>query len=875
MAVITSHSIQNPRPLIAAIAIAAGACLSDVARADVADVEPNETIANAVDTGLNSNGTVVITGASLAEYLCYDVDVFGFSIPDADTSSPSFVHIAVQATDPNLDAYLRLFRADGTELIANDDAAYPVADPIIDTVILAPGTYYVGVSYSGIGYYSITAGTGLRTFCVPDEGFYDLTISTSDYPAIDSSSEPNDDVDSAIAIALSASVGGFIGDGPNGRADSDVYVIDVDDPVILHVQVAATPGSPLDPTVSIDRIGNNDDASLDTNDAELTVAIFDAGEYFIAVRGAGNVPHESAADFTAPTLGSVGSYQLTVNATSIIDLGGVNEPDDSIPLATFTGLVGGSGLETFQGYIGDGQMATTRGDVDFYYFLLNPEDELTIDVDASVLGSPLDSRVVVFDYYGSKVASNDNDASTTDSFLNIRYEDIGPQSFGFGFVMILGAGQRQPRNPLAPDSGGFTDPSVHVVESQLGSTGPYYVTFEINSESRSAPSTSATGTWGLPIEPKPATASSGTGGGARMFAIATDAIESEIVQLDSIDGSTMGVIAAPEPLVSLGNGLAVGGDALYMLGSGRYPILHRIDLLTQQSQSVTALWPGSGYYGDIAILGDQLYFTDILDQSIHVLDLNSVSMVKSLNVAGIDGRMSGPIAALSNPDRIVVSDHATADAGVHIVNPMSGAVSSMFDAAESCACNGDFDHDGDVDDEDGFTQFSCRNLSSIAGIFYDCHQSDLDCDGDIDADDQSILDCQNAGPGMPPNEGCCVGTIGVAQLKITALAGWSPSRILAHDSERTTIQSLSSDGQRIETRDFNGPWASIATDLAVPGDANADGAIDNADYALLAECLEAASGPLDLTCVLLDLDYDEDLDLADYAAFQRLIDLGP
>jgi hypothetical protein len=56
-----------------------------------------------------------------------------------------------------------------------------------------------------------------------------------------------------------------------------------------------------------------------------------------------------------------------------------------------------------------------------------------------------------------------------------------------------------------------------------------------------------------------------------------------------------------------------------------------------------------------------------------------------------------------------------------------------------------------------------------------------------------------------------------------------------------------------------------------PGDGNGDGGVNLADYAELHTCASGPGGePVDPSCACFDLDADQDVDMEDVAAFQRL-----
>jgi len=52
-------------------------------------------------------------------------------------------------------------------------------------------------------------------------------------------------------------------------------------------------------------------------------------------------------------------------------------------------------------------------------------------------------------------------------------------------------------------------------------------------------------------------------------------------------------------------------------------------------------------------------------------------------------------------------------------------------------------------------------------------------------------------------------------------------------------------------------------------DINGDGQVDLADYAELESCLTGPGGGITQTCPAADLDFDDDVDLADFGKFQH------
>ncbi len=78
------------------------------------DIEPNDTLATACQSGLDGIGFVDITGAALGngDNPDLDVDIFSFTITTV-TPLPVRLTVSVDAAGPEPDAYLRLFDSAG------------------------------------------------------------------------------------------------------------------------------------------------------------------------------------------------------------------------------------------------------------------------------------------------------------------------------------------------------------------------------------------------------------------------------------------------------------------------------------------------------------------------------------------------------------------------------------------------------------------------------------------------------------------------------------------------------------------------------------------------------------------------------------------
>ena len=100
----------------------------------------------------------------------------------------------------------------------------------------------------------------------------------------------------------------------------------------------------------------------------------------------------------------------------------VTEPNDTILEAFDTGLDSETpGISSFigRGSIGDSpNISQTENDVDLFELELDAGDRLTIETEADVNGSPLDTVLRLFDSEGNQVAVNDDASFGLDSLIN-------------------------------------------------------------------------------------------------------------------------------------------------------------------------------------------------------------------------------------------------------------------------------------------------------------------------------------------------------------------------------------------------------------------------------------------------------------------------
>ncbi|HUU84738.1 MAG TPA: hypothetical protein VM243_14655 [Phycisphaerae bacterium] len=468
--------MRFPTVAIVVVALLAGTSATASAQSRT-DPEPNDTLADAVETGLVDQGTYSLAGACIGngDSPERDVDYFRLEI-STNADLPAMLTVSVETPLSFLDGYLCLYDALGGRLESADDDAYPQLDPVLRTYLLTAGSYYVAVS-----------ACAFQT-----QGAYDLAISLVPTTPPASALEPNDTHATATDTGGPPPsgyqvLGEFIGDGTEARMDIDVYRLDLTAPSLIEASVAVEHlDSTLHPALTLrspaGTLALDDKTELDSRDAHLRAAVFVGGDYYLEVTGVGNVLPLFDPALRAP--GSVGYYDLTITTTPLPGApADPAEPNDSILQATPSGLFG-PGQVQLLGTIGNGPYAATRGDVDVYQVGAGYAEFLTVDLDAAALGSALDTLVVVYDYYGTVIATNDNDGVTTDSYLSVPvpwwtfYDDV--------YVMVTGTRQARPLDPFVPNPvAGQPCWSEHVVAGESPVLDDYLITITL-SASRAA-----------------------------------------------------------------------------------------------------------------------------------------------------------------------------------------------------------------------------------------------------------------------------------------------------------------------------------------------------------------------------------------------------
>ncbi len=461
--------------------------VASAGRSAAADVEPNDVTGSATDSGLIDVGSVTVAGGVIGNGPLggADRDLFFVEIT-AQAELPLLLTAEMTSADAELDGYLRVFDSAGYEIARNDDASHADAKPVLHTYVLAAGFYFVGVSDALNPIYSpVDASTGRAA----GSGSYDLSIALSPAASLDGSIEPVDDNSVPVDALPFSAADQFIGDGEDGRLDTDRYVLTADGPATVVVTVTPAQFFALDPILSVEvagaSIGEHDVPRADDAVRRIEVAVLEAGDVEIAVTGTREAPDEAGERF-----GSVGFYDIAIDMTPVADQAdGPFEPNDSLLEATQTGLTG-QGTVQFSAFIGDGKFGAFRGDVDFYELPAPIHMSLHIEVTPEP-GSP-DVLQPVIQLYGYGSETLERAVPTASGALEVSFESrcAGPfsslpETAVIG-VAIMGARSRPPMDPLIPVASPYpTNPaevplSLHALDGGPGSTGGYTVTFTMS-----------------------------------------------------------------------------------------------------------------------------------------------------------------------------------------------------------------------------------------------------------------------------------------------------------------------------------------------------------------------------------------------------------
>jgi hypothetical protein len=331
---------------------------------------------------------------------------------------------------PNsLNSYLRVFNATGAEL-ANSGSGGS-GNSAANYTAFATGEYYVGVSDAfNTGYDPNVSMSGSGA----TSGQYDLTLLVN--PPV---SDPNNSIANATTVSfvhgVSTSEQGLIFD----PRDADLFKLSLNqfDAAQLSVNAIAS-GSTLESRLRLFDANGNELTSNSNPGGDPSLKYEATGVYYVGISGNGNDSY----DPNTPRSGvdaSVGSFELQVL---------VNSPDSNFSLATATPVHFIRGVST----TASGQIVDPP-DADIFSLALNKGDTAQLGINALASGSPLESRLRLFDAAGNELASNATPGS--DPSLTYQVTDGGIYYVGVSGTANAAYDPRVPRSGVDASVGSF------------------------------------------------------------------------------------------------------------------------------------------------------------------------------------------------------------------------------------------------------------------------------------------------------------------------------------------------------------------------------------------------------------------------------------
>lgn len=427
--------------------------------------DPNGLISGAPEVNLGSDIEPLVfpgvIGSDYGEQVgVSDVDLLRIVAPD---NGVLLIDIDTPYEDSFVDSYLRLFDANGNELVfsgteqtiaSDDDLAFDrngiavefsdsnnpgiVLESSEQTTLVSATVDDEGNYMSGNYGHSTDSFIGAR---VQRGEVYYVGVSdyfNQDYNANNLSNRPengaggsyelittfvNDDINgsitqtneaTALPIVQSSGVIGRDGEQDVGNRDVDFYRINSADGGILEISATSSIDDPVN-TVAIifdgdgRRLGVND--SLDSPDSLLRYQIAPNTDYYVGITGFGNQNFDPFALGTG-TGGDTGTYTLNGSLIPLEQAG--NLVDNTIDSSAVQNITSG---ETLLGNVGnDSGFIVGETDVDIYRFV--PTVDATVNIRAIANQEfSADTYLRVFDANGNEIAANDNESSINQSSL--------------------------------------------------------------------------------------------------------------------------------------------------------------------------------------------------------------------------------------------------------------------------------------------------------------------------------------------------------------------------------------------------------------------------------------------------------------------------
>ncbi len=166
-----------------------------------------------------------------------------------------------------------------------------------------------------------------------------------------------------------------------------------------------------------------------------------------------------------------------------------------------------------------------------------------------------------------------------------------------------------------------------------------------------------------------------------LIAANRDGQQNELVAINSVTGAVVQTLTAPQT-VSVLNGLAFDGDHIWYIeglgGAGTEDILYKMDAsgAVVASFDLDVLLPGTNnarLYDGLAALNNRIYVQDSKFNQIHVFDVSSERITATLSPGA---PLSGGLAAISGPDRLLAADQNTNQ--LFEIDPRNGRITATI-----------------------------------------------------------------------------------------------------------------------------------------------------------------------------------------------------
>ncbi len=735
-------------------------------------------------------------------------------------------------------------------------------------------------------------------------GFYDLQIDVHPLDPTPGVFEPNDSASQAIDVNFDAPgqsiFGGFIGDGPFAfaRGDVDFYKVTLTYPgATLSVTMDDPPNPDNDPAPTVvlydenlqivDRQSTSLDADIHLSSLGSCPVVGDGDEvswhYYIAVTGNSDrptpdptLPLDDDLTFFAPSAattpsqippstaflginggpGRTGEYVIRIEAGQDENAPCGNEPDDTIDDANETSITDEGSFICSNGSLCDSDCGPFYASWDLFRITVSDPPRL-LSTFVTSCNTPYAIRV--FDDQGNDLAL-DSSAPTRSNELQIAADGIHytttltePGDYYVGVSLI-----NDDYSPLEPclylDYCAFMPRQYSLgIELGLANRVPPLPTFQ-------------TATIGPPEE---------TG---RLFATLLDECADTIIEIDPESGQTINAIPAPQAPTGGREGLAFDGQHLYFMGTETaYPTLYKLDPDTGDIVDQVNPWFGSGLYGEMAFANGRLQILDMIEGSIHTLFPNLLTYESSTPITspGLTDVVSaesvfGGMAHAIRPNSLLLNSGVDRTR-IFVVDTTTGTqIDQLGFGASSrvCSCNGDLDSDGDVDADDQDILDECLPPNTPDP---ECENYDLNCDGRVDFLDERTQTLQRDDPDSVDRLIAeCEALYDLGELPITTLAVTGPNTVYAADWIEPVLYRLNRTTNEIETMPVDAPLGSLTGEppYALLADFDIDGDVDLLDFRRFQNCFDP-TGNHAPSCESFDFTGDGRIKIADFGLFQE------